>query len=293
MAWEEIGAAAIYGAIGGGVGALIGSLLAAPFRNSKIGRTMTTVLTVAGAIFGYNFAEPLLKPYIGVYIDGLVGSGIDAKVDAAMTELRADPMMRALLAREPGFEEEARAALADALKTGKNEEARQKAFEWGRGVGMSRLPHYLARGQNEDIISFAVLFADTVDALKAISPGSCYRWAFGGFGSDPNDSEALDKALGDGGIRNLTSLAGRLIENAYDEIPAYDEASAQAAVEEAARAMYDRLGPDRMAFATGAKQASAPEDQADVCAAMGAMFRQILARDNAADTLRHIYRQAG
>ena len=291
--WEEIGAAAIYGAIGGGVGALIGGLLAYPFRKTGIGKILTTILTVAGAVLGYNFAEPILKPYIGAYVDALVGSSDEKRVEEALQTLREDPMMGALMEREPGFEEEARAVFADALRSRNQKDAKQKAYDWGRNVGMSRLPHYMARGRDEDILAFTNLFVDAVDALQSISPPVCYRWTFGGFGSVSGDSEALDKALGGEGIRKQSEILGRLIRNSSDDIPAYDEAAAQAVIEEAGKALYDRLGPDRMAFISGGKQATDPEDQAAVCGAMGAMFRDILARENAADALRHLYRQAG
>lgn len=292
--WEEIGRAAIYGAIGGAAGAIVGSILALPFRNSRFGNLIATVLTVTAVIIGYNFAKPLLEPYIGDKVDALVGADARAReIDQALLTLKSDPMISALIRKEPGFEEEARAAVADVVNTGSREQATLKATDWARSVGLSRLPYYLARGRGEDILAFINFFADAIDAMQGISPPACYRWAFGGFGSDRSDFQAFNDALGAGGMERQSELIARLIENASTDIPSYDEAAAQAAVEAAGKGLYARLGPDRMSFINGARKATAPEDQAAVCGAMGALFRDLLARDNAVDSLRHLYRQAG
>lgn len=291
MDWSNV----VYAAIGGGVGALAGSLIGAAFKG-RAGRVVALVLTVVGAVIGPQVARPILEPYIGDQVHSLIGADrrADVQVGRALDKLHANPLFQALMDREPDFEGQARAAIADALKADlSSSELVVRISDWARGVGLARLPHYLMRGRNQDIVETTSQIADALIALQTISPPTCYRWMFGGYGSDPEDAGNLSRALGPDGVSRLSETMGRLIRNSSDEIPAYDEAAAQAAVVEAGKGLYSRLGPDRMAFVSGVKKATDPEDQAAVCGAMGAMYREFLSLDNAADVMRHIYRQVG
>lgn len=293
MDWSNIFNAAIYGAIGGGVGALVGALLAAPFQKMKIGKMTATIFTVAGVVIGYNVAEPLLKPYIGDHVSALVGKSSSEKaIEDIIAELRTDPLLEAILDKEPMLEGEFRTDLLQILENETDaKKARKSAFSITYEQVSSRLSYYLARGRDEDIIAFTSVVVDLMNYLKLADPQFCHRFFY-----DPSSLSGIElpelKAKF-GGTRHQVQqeAAALVVNNAFEQIPVYDEQAALLTVKRAGEHVYEVLGDDLIGLINvGGQKPKNDEEAAAACAATSGLFQLMLDSDNAADAIRHIYR---
>ncbi len=292
--WEQIGAAAIYGAIGGGGGALIGALLAAPFRKSKIGSIMATVLTVAGAVIGYNVSEPLLKPYIGQYLPTPPANDFDAQLDATFQELETLPTFSAILEREPDLRDALRQQLVAAANDANSSvAARQLAFSASYNEVQGRFIHYLQRSTNGDLLAFYANVNQELIYFSAADPKFCFDSNYNPGALAALDLDAIRAKYGDERFNRQQELGSAVVKNAYDEIPPYDVDEAQAALERGGVALRDVLGEENTGMVTGAKAVSTVEEYKLVCDASIALNNSLLNEADAAAVIRHIFTLAG
>jgi len=291
MDWASIATAATYGAIGGGVGALLGSLLAAPFRNTGIAKIATTVLTVFGAIVGYNVAEPLLKPYIGQYLPvSSSASAFDSEFESMMEELGRDPLVAAILEREPSLREELkRELLGVAAKAATPATARQMGFSASYNLIVARFNYYLARATNKDLITFMTTTTEVLDGLAIREPRFCYDYLYNPGAMAGLAKDAIKSKIGSDLYDRQQNESGRLVLNAYDQIPEYDVAAAQVRVQEAAVVLRSMLGEAKLGLVNSTLALENDDDAKLACEASAAMYHAILAQENPALAGRHIF----
>ncbi len=291
--WEQIGAAAIYGAIGGGVGALLGALLATPFRRTRFAQTATTILTVAFVVIGINVAEPLLKPYIGQYLPQPASQ--DEVLDAFLTEAREDPMLTALFAKEPVREGELRATLKEILETEtRADKVRDRAFKVIKDLTGSRFIYYLKRGRDEDLIAFTNFMIEMMDYLTEYEPQFCHRFYYDPMFLATMSLEDIKAKMGADRQSRQQELAADVIVNAFDEIPSYDVDAAQARLVEAGQLLNELLGQELIGLLTvGGQKPQSDEEAAAACNATARLFEHLAESEKPGESIRHLYTLSG
>ncbi len=291
--WEQIGAAAIYGAIGGGGGALIGGVLATLFKNSRHAAMITTGLTVAFAVVGVKVAEPLLKPYIGEYLPQPASQ--DEVLDEILADARKDPMLAALFVKEPAIEDDLRQKLKEILETETGaDEARVAAFNAGKNLTESHFVYYLKRGRDEDIIAFTHFMIGMMDYLTEAEPLFCHWYFYDPVSLASLSADDIKAKMGADRQRCQQELAASVISNAFDEIPLYDVDAAQARLMEAGQLLNELLGQELIGLLTvGGQKPQSDEETAAACNATARMFEHLAESDNAGAAIRHIYTLSG
>ena len=290
--WEQIGTAAIYGAIGGGGGALLGSLLAIPFKNTKFAQTATTLLTVSLAVAGIRLAEPLLSPYIGEYLPASsVESVFDREFDSVIESLEDVPIMAAILEREPDLTEQMKAELLAVIDENASTQAMSNAlYTASYQFTQSRLIHYIQRATDDDLIIFMQTNVELLADLLLRDPQFCYDLNY-----NPNALSALGEL---DAIRDKTGPeffdrqqkeGAVLVRNAHDEIPPYDTNIGAAGLQSAAEALIGELGQENLPIITGERIAASVDEAALACRATKVMFDTVLSLDEPATVGRHIF----
>jgi len=290
--WSDIGAAAIYGAIGGGVGALIGALFASFFRKTKFAQIATTVLSVTFVIIGYNVSEPLLKPYIGEYLPkSSAEKEFDEQFELALAELNKVPAFAAILEREPALRDELRKRIEKVAETAPSAaSARLSIYTTTRSLTESRLNHYIARAQGADLVEFVDNAIELANSLLVRDPGFCYDFNYNpGAMSSFNSIEALRDKMGPDLFDKTQATNARLVRNAYDDIPEYDVNLANSEIQVANKRMLALLGAEKLKYITGAQIANLEADKRLACEATIALFEDIRSLDDPALVIRHIY----
>lgn len=287
--WEQIGAAAIYGALGGGGGTLIGLLVAALFSKTRFAKIASTIFVVAGAVLGINFAEPLLKPYIGQYLPQAPSQA--TAIDGAIEEIRSDPFIAAVWEKEPEMEAELRTSLGYILATEKNPtKARNAAFVASRDLAAARLIYYLQRGRDEDLIAFASFIVSLMNYWTLENPHFCHQYFYN---SNTMAEMSIDEIKSKfGGSRHLEQqdLAAEVVRNSYEDVPAYDAEGAQIRINEGGVLLYERLGDELIGLiAVGGQLPKSDEEAAAACAGSAEMYQYFLESENAEDVLRHLF----
>ncbi|VAV96436.1 hypothetical protein MNBD_ALPHA05-893 [hydrothermal vent metagenome] len=294
--WEQIGAAAIYGAIGGGVGALIGAILATPFRRTRFAQMATTILTVAFVVIGYNVSEPLLKPYIGDYLPkSAAASEFDEQYDLAFAQLEAFPTFAAILEREPGLKEQLKndlvAATENTISPGG---ASLAAYSASYNLIQSRYFYYIARARDEDLIVFLETNVEITRDLLARDPQFCYDMNYNPAAlSGVASIEQLRIKVGAELFDRQQKEGATLVRNAYDKIPDYDKAAAAAGLESARGVLFSVLGEENLGLISGQRFAANEEEAALACEATLALLNSALAQENPAIIWRHIFAGLG
>ncbi|NOX83400.1 MAG: hypothetical protein GXP06_10525 [Alphaproteobacteria bacterium] len=291
--WEQIGAAAIYGAIGAGGGATIGGVLATLFKNSRHAAMITTGLTVAFAVVGMNVAEPILKPYIGEYLPQPQSQ--DEALDEYFAEAKIDPMVAALFAKEPALEDELRAKLKQIMQTEtRADKIKRAAFKAGRDLTESRFIYYLKRGRDEDIIAFTNFMIEMMDYLTEAEPRFCHQYFYDPAALAVMPMEDLKAKMGADRQSRQQELAAAVIMNAFDEIPSYDVDAAQARLVEAGQLLNELLGSELIGLLTvGGQKPQTDEEAAAACNASARLFENLIESEKPGEAIRHIYLLSG
>ena len=291
MDWSSIAAAAIYGAIGGGFGALAGMFVAAPFRNFRVGKTVLTVCTVGGAIVGYNVAQPLLEPYLGGAIKSVVGkTSLDDAADSAISDMRADPLLAAILDADPELEKTLRADFSRILRNSEDAAtARVEAFNVGYNTVVTQFTYYLPRATDEDLISFVTVLTENLEYLSVADPGFCYQFLYDTQSFVGMSVETIKAKFGGDRHMRQQEAAAAVVQNSYDEVPAYDQQAAQEKVDAAGMVVFAELGEEKIGLITMGQKPATDADAAAACRATYKMYQRLLAEDNAADSIRHLF----
>lgn len=288
----QIGAAAVYGAIGGGLGALVGILLAGLFKSAKAAPTLKTLLPVGGAVIGIAVAQPLLSPVLGGFIGGASKSEEQVVEDAfekGLAELRGEAMFAAILDREPGLVEEFRDFIRGVVATAPSAaEAQRQGFVLGEARLAARIVHYVQRGRDEDIVAFFTVTTDTVEHLSTSDPMFCHAYLYDPPSLAAMAPEALKAKLGEALNRRQQEAGARLVTNAHDEIPDYDAQTAKLQLNMAGMFLYQTLGEQRIGMVTAGAKPRSEDDARAVCAASGEMYRMLLNGDAPASAVRHM-----
>lgn len=286
MDWGAFGAGALIGAIGGGLGALIGIFIARAFRDAPASKILTIALPALGAIIGFSAARPLMS----YFENGAASRGVSREViDIAVAELREDPVMAALLEREPALEREFRAMTREALLDGLEAEAAEEAgFDWGMAVVDERLMHYIQRARDEDIIEYFKVSVATADWLAETDPGYCYNHfmtpeRLAGISEDETKAK-----LGADLFRREKNASVNVILNATPEMPEYDVSAAEAAVKDAGDLLIELLGEEDIGLISGGQRPANSDEARAACNALARMYEDLIAAENAADALRHL-----
>lgn len=286
--WEQIGAAAIYGAIGGGAGALLGATLASLFRNTRFASIATAGLTAAGAVLGLNLAEPLLKPYIGQYLPQ-AANNFDDQFDEMVVELEKYPTTAAIFEREPRLKNSLKAQLADAMKEATNASAaRVQAFSVSYNIVSGRVVSYFAKAQDADLITMMTTTVTTLDDLAGREPEFCFEYLYAPHALASKPADYFRNKIGPELFDRQQEEIATLVRNAYDDIPEYDQTAAQAGLNKASVILGAELG-EKIGLVTGQLLPEGEEDAKLACSATANMYRLILEQPDAALIGRHIF----
>lgn len=292
--WENVIAGATYGAIGGAAGALLGALLASFIKGG--GRMIAVALTVIGAVAGPNFARPLLEPHIGKYLPApkaAAADDLESQLKAEFAKLN-DPMMNAIIKREPKLIEQLSGELEDVVRTASSPiSARTMAFAAASNKVSGRLIHYLKRGRDEDLVAFGVEMVRGLDVLSGRDARFCFNSLYNPGALSNLQIQDFREKYGAEQYDRQQAVAGRLIERAFDSPPAYDAEIGAAGVQRAAAVLQEMLGEEGLPMITGGRQ---PKDDAEAklaCDASAAMYRSILQEEQAAIVLRHVFTISG
>lgn len=286
--WEQIGAGAVYSAIGGGSGAAIGALMAMFFRNTRFARYAATILTVVGAVAGANLAEPLLKQHIGEYLPQSTNT-FDEQFDVVIAELEAYPLMAAIMEREPQLKSDMKAQLSDVTKTATNNVAAQvQSFSVAYNLVLGRVVSYFARGTDEDLITMITTTVEILDDLAARDPAFCFDYLYAPQALARRPPDYVRTKIGADIFDRQQEELATLVLNAYDVVPDYDRDAAQAGLNAASEVLSADMG-EKLGLVAGQLLPEGEEDAKLACAATANMYRYILTRPDAALTGRHIF----
>lgn len=293
--WDNVISGAIYGGIGGGAGALLGSLLAIPFRGGAA-RMIAIALTVIGAVSGQYLAKPLLEPYIGKYLPASKPASLDSlesQLRAAFAEAN-DPLMNAIIKREPKLIEQLSAELGE-ITNGANSPAtaRAMAFATASNKVVGRLIYYMKRATDDDLESFGSVMVESLGILSERDARFCYNYLYNPGALTGFEVKDYREKFGGDQFNRQQSIAATLVENAFDEPPAYDAEIGAAGVQRAAAVLQEMLGAGGMPMISGGRP---PKDDAEAklaCDASAAMYQSIVAEEHAATVLRHLFTLSG
>ncbi len=291
--WGDIGAAAIYGAIGGGVGALIGTMLGSLFKKTNFSQLATTVLTVAFVVIGINFSEPLLKPHIGKYLPSSAATDFDSQFETIIEGFEKYPLASAILERDPTVREQLRHELLEIVENAASPAiAKQLAFSAAYNLTLTKFTYYVARATDEDLMLFVKFNVNLLDDLAERDPRFCFDYLY-----NPNalvnvPEDYVETKIGPERFSQQQIEGAALVRNAYDDIPEYDIVAAQAIVDQAATILQEELGPEKLGLLTGALQPESDEDAKLACDATAGMYRFLLSQDAPELGTRHIFAAA-
>lgn len=293
---ENVFGAFVYGGIGAGVGAAIGTLIAERFKASGQARLIKIALPTALAVLGLNFAKPLLEPYIGKYLPApksASGSDLESQLRAGFAEAN-DPMMNAIIAREPQLIGQLSIELEEVvLGANSPQNARAMAFAAASNKVVGRLTHYMKRATDDDLVSFGKIMVESLGILSERDARFCYNYLYNPGALTGFQVQDFREKFGGDQFNRQQAVAGKLVENADDEPPAYDAEVGGAGVQRAAAVLQEMLGPDGMPMISGGRL---PKDDAEAklaCDASAAMYQSMVAEEDAATVLRHLFTLSG
>ncbi len=292
--WADVGNAALYGAIGGGLGGLLGASIAAMFRNTSFAQWASIIFSVVGVVAGANLAKPLLEPHIGKY---LPQSGEDKAVEEQLALIFAEfddfPLMVAILERDPTLREEIKTKLITISEEATSPAiARQMGFSVGYNLIAGRVTHFLARAQDDDLIRFMNSAVEMLTELNERNPRFCYDYLYNPSALVSMSKDELRMNIGAEMFDRQQAEGAELVRNSFEEIPAYDIAAADVALQQAASEFQTLLG-DKIGLVSGL---SFPADDAEAslaCSATAALYSSILAQEDPILAGRHIFVRAG
>ncbi len=295
MMWEQIGSAAIYGAIGGGLGALIGGLLATPFKNTRFAQTASISLTVLFVVIGINFAQPVLSPYIGKHLQKSDNEqAFDQQYEVMLAELKSLPTLAAILEREPRLADDLKNEMRSALqKASTPVAANMLVFSASHALIQKRFLHYVVRAKDADLLVFLETNIDITRDLLERDPRFCYDMNYNPAALNHlRTLDSLREKIGAETFDRQQLENAQLVKNADDDIPSYDIAIATSELENASAAMIDFVGMDKIGLINGQTLAVTLEDATLGCEATLKLFASVLAQEHPVIVGRHIFASA-
>ena len=194
------------------------------------------------------------------------------------------PMLASLSRRDPGLAQ----LMARELGTGPQSEA--KVLDFAMTHGAAAAQGFVPVAADQPILDLAEALAVTTERLLSRDPRACYGWLYGGYGYDAFAFDAFFAATGRGLIDYQMSVYTGLVESAGTDVPAYDEAAANAAISRANFAMTQVAGLDRLEMIAGERAPDGQGDYVAACTARYALLRSLLLEEDAASAIRHLYR---
>jgi len=292
--WENVGNAALYGAIGGGLGGLIGATIASLFRKTAFAQWASIIFSVSGVVLGANLAKPLLEPHIGEFLPKSdLDKATEDQLDLIFAEFENFPLMVAILERDPNIRDELKAKLQTLVEEAKTPAiARQMGFSAGYNLVAGKVTHFLARAQDVDLLKFINLSVEMLNDLNQRDPRFCYDYLYNPGALVGMTKDDLKNRLGAEMFDRQQAEGAELVRNAFEKVPAYDIAAADAAINEAAGVFQSMLG-DKIGLVSGMAFPSDDEEASLACSATAALYSAILAQENPVLAGRHIFVRAG
>lgn len=291
---NDVGAAAIYGAVGGGLGALLGVLIASFLRNTKFYQMAAAALAGGGAVLGMNIAQPLLEPYIGEYLPKSASEEeFEKQFEWMIQELQSYSLIAAIMERDPSLKKQLRSDFEKVAKEATTPAlARQMGFSAGYNTLSAKITFYLARATNDDLVIFIRTMVENLNDLSERDPRFCYDYLYNPTAMATLSAEETKEKIGLDFFNRQQSEGAVLVRNAFDDVPSYDVAAAEAALQSAAIGFQAMLG-DKIGLVSGAILPESDEDAKLACDATSALYTAILSQENPALAGRHIFVAAG
>ena len=308
--------AVISGTIGGGLGGLVGSFFSSflSFGSLSMRRFWAVIFPILGIAVGLNYLMPIIGPKIEEPISVLVEktdppstsenepsgraasslpqrppeADIRAHVDEAMRAFN-DPIIRAIIAREPDRQEGWRQRFEGAYIRGRDEALKEEADRIRIEIGTVSVPFYLARAQDEDLIGATVAMRDAILAINEVDPVVCHLWVYGAITGQSFDYDRYLVAIGEEQNEQLQTALAKAVRDAYDFLPEYDEALAVQSLAEMGQIIYQRLGDEKIGLIISAQIPESEEDSRLACDATAELYSLVLASDARATILRHMF----
>lgn len=293
---DNVFSAFVYGGIGAGVGAGIGTLIAERFKSSGRARLIKVALPTVLAVLGLNFAEPLLGPFIGKFLPApkaASAENLETQLRTAFAEAN-DPMMNAIIRREPGLIGQLSIEVGEIARNANSPvNARTMAFAAASNKVVGRLTYYLKRATDDDLTSFGKIMVESLGILSERDATFCYNYLYNPAALTGFQLQDFREKFGGDQFNRQQAVAGKLIENAFDEPLAYDSVIGAAGVQRAAVALQEMLGTDGMPLISGGRLPRGAAEAKLACDATASMYQSMVAEKHAATVLRHLFTLSG
>ena len=313
MDWGSIivsGAGGLIGALAGVLaGLILGPVLSVMGDSIKGAFKALFVLggIIAGIVFLPGYLQPHLEPVIARYVDpsvvpdeeALIVIQEDAEevipdeviaeaIENALADL-GDPFFEAVLAREPSRAKSVKTRLVAAFKQGGRERLVSELQQADQEIIKTAFPYYMARAQEDDLISAVTDISKMIRRLGVSDPETCHLWLYGGMIGKSFDYDRYIAAVGEEGHLALQRKLATAVTGADEILPEYDEDNAFRILSDIQDTLTQELGPEKIGLITAGQMPVDDEDARIACDASARFYDLVLAEDTAADILRYRY----
>jgi len=293
--FDNILVAAFWGAIGGGAGATLGYFISAKMKVSGNARWPRDVIVGGLAALGAVAAKPVLEPVINKLLGNADQTKVvpakisDQQVSQIMTGLKSDPLVTALLLKQPQLEAEAEEKLSKAYAEGGLRALTKASVEFGASIASNYLKNYFLRASDEDLVRAVTAMDEAVHRLAELDPKTCYAWQFAAYGHEKFNYPALIQHLGEDRYQAHQEALAAVVTNASDSVPEYDVEAGRAVTKRAGIAMLAKLDPEKYDLINGRLAPASVADEKAACEALAAMYDVMLKSENPAAALRYMF----
>lgn len=260
MVWINI----LFGALAGVLGALLGYAIANVagrffgLGEKSLVRTAVVVVSVIGAV---NLLPPVFDAYLGDRIRSLLPA------PDYYAELEAEPFWQRILKDNPELEPVLKGRIESAYAEGGDAAVSNAMFEFGAEIGATYVAKYMPLAREDQIPGIINYYVTTLEAMAELDRPLCYYWFFDPSGLSVAEQNIIGVIAGNG------DLFLRLIETAYDEIPAFDRARAEDLQTESISNVQTKYGDGVQGYLMGSLVPQTTEHEAMYCS----VYRDIYA----------------
>ncbi len=295
---DSIWVGAVYGGIGAlagfGVGTILGGIVTAVAKNGRSGLVAMGLSTLAGVAGAFTLGKPLLDDHVGAIMGRGVVENVGETIDAIFAEISEDPMMAAILDREPELKNVLRRRMRRTLATAPSHAAaRSELYALSSSTVGGRLVHYVQRGQDADITAFMTELTSTLSGLFDTDPDFCHQYLYRNAELVDKTTADLREIIGPDQFDRLQGAAAAVVRGAGQRIPDYSQASATVIVDEAFEVMQGTLGDSYAGLITGESKPANVSEAKVACWATVQYYTHMLRSDDPALPIRHVFLTAG
>ncbi|MGV6800660.1 MAG: hypothetical protein ACWA5L_01915 [bacterium] len=305
MDWVSITLSAISAASGALIGFFVGQLLGAIIRPAK--SMIVTLLTMGGIVAGVAVLPPFISPYVTPYLSQYIApttpatldesakdpnqptysnAQLEEIIDQALDDL-GDPFLVAVLTKEPSRAAALKARLSTAYRQGGKDRLVEVLNVADQQILASSFPYYMARATDQHLTDVVEQMVAILKQLERQDPETCHLWLFGASIGKNFDFNRFITAIGQEQHQQFQLLLADVVREAGDVVPDYDSIAAEDGLFAVGQELYQLMGDEKIGLVTSGQVPADETDNLIACKAAIDYFNLILARDDAADLLRH------